>query len=111
MKEFYIEQTKESLRNSIELISFEIEQRKNLDAFALEVKKALKLRLTIVDFEGNVIAESHKEKSKMDNHKYRYEIMQSAKQEFGYRIRYSKTTNKTFFTLPKSIKILRKPYT
>ena len=104
MQEFYIEQTKESLRNSIELISFEIEQHKDLDTFALEVKKALKLRLTIVDFEGNVIAESHKDKSKMDNHKYRYEIVESTTQEFGYKIRYSKTTKQDLLYLAKEFK-------
>ena len=104
MKEFYIEQTRESLRNSIELISFEIEEHKDLDSFALEVKKALKLRLTIVDFEGNVIAESHKDKTKMDNHKYRYEIMESTTQEFGYKIRYSKTTKQDLLYLAKEYK-------
>jgi signal transduction histidine kinase len=104
MKEFYIEQTKESLRNSIELISFQIQEHKDIDSFALEVKKALKLRLTIVDFEGNVIAESHKDKSKMDNHKYRDEIIESTTQEFGYKIRYSKTTKQDLLYLAKEYK-------
>ena len=104
MKEFYIEQTKESLRNSIELISYDLERHENLDTFAQEVKKALKLRLTIVDFEGVVIAESHKDKTKMDNHKYRYEIMESTSQEFGYKIRYSKTTKQDLLYLAKEYK-------
>ena len=104
MKEFYIAQTKESLSNSIELISFEIDERKDLDNLARQVKKSLKLRLTIIDFEGNVLAESHKDKSKMDNHKYRDEIMESTSKEYGYKIRYSKTTQKDLLYIAKEYK-------
>ncbi len=104
MKEFYISQTKESLSNSIELISIKIQEQNDIDAFALQVKKALNLRITIVDFQGNVIAESHKDKSKMDNHKYRDEIVQSTKQEFGYKIRYSKTTQEDLLYVVKEYK-------
>lgn len=101
MKEFYIAQTKESLTNSIELISFEVYQHSDLDKFAQEVRTSLKLRLTVVSFEGEVIAESHKDKTKMDNHKYRDEIIQSTQQNYGYIIRYSKSTKQDLLYVAK----------
>ena len=65
------------------------------------VKKSLNLRLTIIDADGTVVAESHKDKTKMDNHKYRDEIMQANEEDFGYKIRRSKTINKDLLYIAK----------
>jgi signal transduction histidine kinase len=91
MNEFYFEQTKDSLLQDITLLSIELDKVDNLDTLAKKVKEKLQIRLTIIDEDGNVIAESHKDKTKMDNHRYRDEIMQADKAKYGYKIRYSKT--------------------
>ena len=91
INEFYLEQTKDALLQDIALISIKLDKTENLDTLATEVKTRLHLRLTIIDAEGKVVAESHKDKTKMDNHLYRQELMQSNKEEYGYKIRYSKT--------------------
>jgi signal transduction histidine kinase len=91
MKEFYLAQTKESLSHSVELIALKIRHPHKLDEFAQSVHDTLHLRLTIIDFDGKVLAESNRDKSTMDNHKYRDEIVQANKKEFGYKIRYSQT--------------------
>jgi len=95
-KEFYISQTKESLITNLNIISFELDQnpKLNFDKLAHQIKKSLDLRLTVIDKDGVVIAESHKDKSKMDNHRYRDEIMKSDHQKFGYVIRHSNTLDK-----------------
>jgi len=100
-KEFYIEQTKNALLNNIEIISFEIQEKPNLDSLAKNIKDSLNLRLTIISFEGDVIAESHEDKSQMDNHKYRQEVMQSNKEDYGYKIRHSKTVEKDLLYIVK----------
>lgn len=101
IKDFYITQAKESLANNIEIISLKINQHSNLNAFAKEIQKSLNLRLTIIDFKGEVIAESDRDKNSMDNHKYRDEIIQSTEQEYGYIIRYSKSTKKNLLYIVK----------
>jgi len=101
MKDFHIEQSKASLIQNIEIASFELHKDGDLDALALKIKTSLNLRLTIITEDGTVIAESHKDKSKMDNHKNRYEIMQANKENFGYKIRHSKTINKDLLYIAK----------
>jgi len=73
----------------------------DLETVATKMKQNLNLRLTVVTSKGTVIAESHKNKSKMDNHKYRDEIIQSSKEAFGYKIRYSRTINKDLLYIAK----------
>ena len=68
-KEFYISQTKDSLLNNLELISFELPKNSEQDTLAIKIKKSLNLRLTIIAEDGKVLAESHRNKAEMDNHK------------------------------------------
>ncbi|WP_457750219.1 ATP-binding protein [Sulfurimonas sp.] len=92
--EFYLNASKEALIQDTELVSFAINKNTNLDKLAQKVKKQLHLRLTIIDKDGNILAESDKDKHTMDNHKYRAEIMQANKEKYGYIIRHSHTLNK-----------------
>ena len=104
-KDFYITQTRDSLLNNIEIISFELKKSSDLDVFAINIKNSLKLRLTVISEDGTVVAESHKEKTVMDNHKYRDEIMQALKEEYGFKIRHSKTINKDLLYIAKKYTI------
>lgn len=104
-KELYFEQTKDTLLNNIEIISFEMQSNPDLDVLGASIKKALALRLTIIDGDGVVIAESHKDKSKMENHRYRDEVMQADHQSYGYKIRHSKTLNKDLLYIVKKYTI------
>jgi len=100
-KEFYISQTQASLLNNIKIIYFELNKDSNFEILAKKVKENLDLRLTIISQDGTVIAESHKDKSKMDNHKYRDEIIQANKEDFGYKIRYSTTIDTELLYIAK----------
>lgn len=105
VKEFYIIQKQESLRHSIELISFEIKNRQNLDAFAKRIHEKLELRVTFIDKDGKVLAESNKDKSLLDNHKYREELVAARANEFGYAIRHSNSLNRPFLYVAKKFEI------
>ena len=100
-KEFYITQTRDSLLTDIEMISFNLNKDSNLDILAKKIKNNLNLRLTIIDSNGTVIVESHKDKSKMDNHKYRDEIIQAREESYGYKIRHSNTIDKNLLYVVK----------
>ncbi len=100
-KDFYANQTRDSLLNNIEIISFELQNNSNLDSLAQKIKNSLNLRLTVIAQDGKVIAESHKDKSKMDNHKLRDEIIQANREKYGYKIRHSNTIDKNLLYIAK----------
>jgi len=101
LKDIYISQIEQSLKDNINLIAREVITQTNLDKLALYVKKTTKTRLTIINENGLVLAESHKDKTTMDNHRYRKEILESKKKEFGQIIRHSDTLNKDLIYLVK----------
>ena len=105
IKEFYILGMKESLKQDIELISYQIEKDNDLDSLAKKIKKNLKIRLTIISKDGTVKAESHFDKKTMDNHKYRKEIVDANDKEYGFIIRHSKTINKNLLYMAKKYTI------
>lgn len=110
LKDIYLEQTKASLLQKIELVSLYVQNDYDLDNLALKIKKNLNVRVTIVDEAGKVIAESHEDKTKMDNHKYREEIVQANNNTTGSIIRYSHTVNKDFVYVAKKFTIEQKIY-
>ena len=110
MNQFYLDQTKDSLLQDIALISIKLDRVQNLDELANEIKQKLHLRLTVINAKGDVIAETHKDKTKMDNHLYRDEIMQAKTQEYGYKIRYSKTIGQDLLYVAKMYKYKDKTY-
>ena len=101
IKEFYIIGMKESLKQNIELISYQLDTNYDIDALAKKIKKNLKIRLTIIAQDGTVKAESHFDKTTMDNHKYRKEIVDANTKEYGFIIRHSKTIDKNLLYMAK----------
>ncbi len=99
--EFYIDTTKEALKQDIELLSLQINPHTNLDTFVQIVKEKLHARITLIGADGKVLAESDKDKKEMENHRYRDEIMQSDKSEFGFKIRHSHTVDKDLLYVVK----------
>jgi len=91
VKDFYLEQTKSLLINNLKIITLNIKHNSDFDTLAQEIKKDLALRLTIIAFDGEVLAESHKDKKKMENHKYRDEIVAANSEEFATKVRHSRT--------------------
>jgi len=61
------------------------------------------LRVTLVNENGVVLAESNADKETMDNHGSRYEIMQANSQEYAFITRYSKTVKADFLYVAKKV--------
>lgn len=100
-KELYIKELKNSLLQDVELIALSINQQTNIDLLATKIKKQLNLRVTIIDEDGTILAESDEDKYKMQNHKNRPEIVQASKSSFGFSIRDSQTINKHLLYVAK----------
>jgi len=109
VKNFYIEQTKESIIHNIELLSLTIPSNQDLDTLALNIKKNLGLRLTLISLDGKIIAESHKDKTKMENHKYRAEVVESNTKEYGSKVRHSHTIDTDLLYVVKKFDTLKRP--
>ncbi len=92
--EFYLNSSKAALKQDTELVALLITKNTNLDKLAQQIKNKLHLRLTIINNDGTVLAESDRDKKTMENHKYRIEIMQANKETYGYALRHSHTINK-----------------
>ena len=98
-----ISENKEQLQKQISLLQMQLPHVKNLDSFANEIKKRTNLRVTIINEEGLVLAESNKDKIKMDNHRGRPEIMDAATKEYGFITRYSNTIKADFLYVAKQV--------
>ena len=105
VKELYTNEAKVSLLHNIEIIAISINKSTNLDNLAQDIKKALNTRLTIIGIDGDILCESHKDKSTMDNHRYRDEVVQSDESNYGFKIRRSDTIKKDLLYVVKKYTI------
>ena len=105
LKTIIIEHNKTHLQNAIAIMSLEISEVKNLDRYAQKIHNQTDLRVTLVDNDGVVLAESNADKTTMDNHGSRYEIMQANSDEYSYIIRYSKTVKADFLYVAKKVSL------
>ncbi len=96
LKSIIIEHNKNHLKNAIVLMQFELDNVNNLDTYATKINQSTNLRVTIINENGVVIAESSADKKTMDNHANRYEIMHANQEDFPYIIRFSKTLKVDF---------------
>ncbi len=64
-------------------------QIKELDTLIKELGRQINTRLTIINPEGAVLADSEKDPTLMESHKKRIEIIQAIKYGFGSSLRYS----------------------
>lgn len=103
LKSMIIEDGKERLIQNIELLEPQIIESKNLDALASSIAQKAHLRVTVVAEDGMVIAESDTDKTKMENHSNRIEIMEAIQNPYGMTIRYSKTLKSDFVYVAKKI--------
>ncbi len=94
IKDIYISQIKDELTSDAKLLAFEINDKTDYDNLVKRVKKALNIRVTIIRDDGLVLAESNRDKAKMDNHKFRPEIVEARKKGLGSSIRHSHTLDK-----------------
>jgi signal transduction histidine kinase len=103
LKTMIIEDGKERLIQSIELLEPQIVASENLDSLAQSIAQKARLRVTIVAEDGVVIAESDTDKKTMENHSNRIEIMESMRKPYGITVRYSKTLKTDFVYVAKKV--------
>ncbi len=85
-------------------MGLELESIEDLEKYSQLIHEKTQLRVTMVDRDGWVIAESNHDKKDMDNYSSRYEIMQANREDFSHVVRYSKTLKIDFLYVAKKFK-------
>jgi len=104
LKSYLIEESKKELADNINIIAYKLDSVENLDTFTKEITSLVRVRLTIIDDEGVVLAESSRSKIDMENHLQREEIQALKKSPIAFATRFSHTLSKDFIYGAKKVK-------
>lgn len=108
-KNLYLNQIEKNLIQNIDTLSIVLDEMQNIHNITNIVKNLrteLNLRITIINEDGKVIAESDKlELSDINNHSNRVEIIQARNVGMGKDTRESETLKKEFLYIAKKITI------
>ncbi|EJO5347955.1 HAMP domain-containing protein [Clostridium botulinum] len=93
IKNQYIENSKSRLKNNNSFLLRIIENQgaENLIGFIKNNYKYNDIRITVLDYKGNVLIDSKENKQDLENHNKREEIVNAKKKGEAYSIRYSNT--------------------
>lgn len=91
---FYLEQEKQSLKDSLNILSNSLEFLDNKDYESILNNEDINFRTTVIDFNGKVMYDSNQDIDKMGNHIDRLEIKEAIIKGTGESVRYSSTIGK-----------------
>lgn len=109
-KSIYVEQVEKNISQNIDALSVGLTTLDNIENIVTKLKNKTGLRITIINKEGVVIAESDKNKTSMGNHAKRYEIIHAQYEGFGKIIRYSDTLETELLYVAKKITLNNKVF-
>jgi signal transduction histidine kinase len=112
-KSFYLNQIEKNLIQNIDTLSIVLKDTQDINNIKNIVKDLhtdLKLRITIIADNGEVIAESDKDLSTIKNHANRVEIIQARNVGLGKDTRLSDTVKKDLIYIAKKVTILNNIY-
>jgi len=101
IKNIYLDETRHDLLSNIKIIALSINSLEKLDEKAFYISKETNERVTFINEDGAVIGESDEDRTTMDNHSNRPEIITADFQEYGTAIRRSNTLQKDMLYVAK----------
>lgn len=110
IRDIEIDRVEDKLKSIILVSALQLNEQSDLEEFAKILKSTTHLRVTIINHEGNVVAETDKNKTLLDNHSSREEILGAKGGDFGLSLRKSDTVDKDMMYVAKKIKIGDKHY-
>jgi signal transduction histidine kinase len=111
LKSIVVAHNTDNLKNVIKISVDFLPKVESLEKFAKNIHDKTAYRVTIIDKDGVVVAETNEDKLDMDNHSHRYEVMMANTNEFGESVRYSKTIGVDFLYVAKGISFKGQKYT
>jgi len=103
LKSMIIHDSEERLIQNINLLEPLLTITQDFDRFVAQAAGTTFLRVTVIDEEGEVIAESDADKTTMENHSGRIEIMRAMTEPYGVAVRYSTTVKSDFIYVAHKI--------
>jgi two-component system phosphate regulon sensor histidine kinase PhoR len=97
IKDFYIDTLALDLENLGKSLKFKVlpylesQRQQELDSFVKQFGADINTRITVIDLEGVVLADSDEDPSRMNNHKFRPEIAAAYRGRIGRSLRFSNT--------------------
>ncbi|AXK48043.1 two-component sensor histidine kinase [Aliarcobacter trophiarum LMG 25534] len=105
-KNIYLNQVEKNLIQSIDILSIILKDTKEINSIkniVQDLSKKLNLRVSIIDGNGEVVAESHKKIDDIKNHSNRVEIIEAKNIGLGKDTRLSETLNKDLLYIAKKV--------
>lgn len=105
-KNLYLNQVEKNLIQNIDILSVILEDTKDINSIKDIIKdlsKKLNLRISIINENGQVVAESHKNIEDIKNHSNRVEIIEARNIGLGKDTRVSETLNKDLIYIAKKV--------
>ena len=105
-KNLYLNQVEKNLIQNIDILSVILEDTKDINSIKDIIKdlsKKLSLRISIINENGEVVAESHKNIENIKNHSNRVEIIEAKNIGLGKDTRVSETLNKDLIYIAKKV--------
>ena len=105
-KNLYLNQVEKNLIQNIDILSVILEDTKDINSIKDIIKdlsKKLNLRISIINENGEVVAESHKNIEDIKNHSNRTEIIEARNIGLGKDTRVSETLNKDLIYIAKKV--------
>ncbi len=106
-KEFYLERMSDRMEKESDVVAYylqdiDLADRDLLQSITLDLSERLDVRITIIDPDGVVLAESEANPEDLENHLNRAEIQAVIRGDNGRETRYSSTVNKEllYFAMP-----------
>ena len=112
-KNLYLNQIEKNLIQNIDTLSIVLKDSNNITNIKNIVKNLhseLSLRITIIDENGVVIAESEKDLEDINNHSNSVEFIQAKNKDFGKDKRISETINKELLYIAKKVVLNESTY-
>lgn len=112
-KNLYLNQVEKNLIQNIDILSVILEDTKDINSIKDIIKdlsKKLNLRISIINENGEVVAESHKNIEDIKNHSNRVEIIEARNIGLGKDTRVSETLNKDLIYIAKKVSFNEEVY-
>ncbi|MEA3374297.1 MAG: ATP-binding protein [Campylobacterota bacterium] len=103
LKSLMIGHSEDELQRALNILQVQMNTTSDLDTLILDYHKLTNMRITVINRDGTVIAESDADRETMENHANRFEVMQAASQAYGKATRYSNTIKTDFLYVAKRI--------
>ena len=101
LKSVILENSKKELIDIVNIIDLNLDHVDNLSTYINSIHTVADRRITIIDENGKVLAETNFNKEKMENHLHRIEVMQAKQSTFGSSVRLSATLKSQFLYVAK----------